>query len=43
MQSYNKNYAKEKEMMKLFLDGDNYFRILVDNNGTLYTEQVNIK
>jgi hypothetical protein len=24
-------------------DGDNYFRILVDNNGTLYTEQVNIK
>ncbi|HNQ68728.1 MAG TPA: hypothetical protein PKN32_10140 [Bacteroidales bacterium] len=24
-------------------DGDNYFRILVDNNGKLYTEQVNIK
>ena len=24
-------------------DGENYYRILVDNNGTLYTEQVNIK
>jgi len=24
-------------------DGYNYYRILVDNNGTLYTEQVNIK
>jgi hypothetical protein len=24
-------------------NGENYYRILVDNNGTLYTEQINIK